>query len=226
MLFQNRQSSIALFGLHIQAQFDKLGLSLDNIAESTGQLIQPWLSKCDLSLSHLRKVDIPDWKYCLLFAEHLLNHPSIPIYTDGSKFGDCVQNPLYSICLLLNCMPFLLPWITEKVSSTQTALFTQSHLVLYWPWNRFTLVHKLFLPIFKTDWPISLKHLLLFSISGYQATLVFAGTSLLTLQLSICSGTVTVVPVPYMDYGPVFKVRLCASCSQLGVSNMKTNFSK
>ncbi|XP_076336225.1 uncharacterized protein LOC143239218 [Tachypleus tridentatus] len=58
ILFHNRRSAIAPFGLHIQAQLDELGLSLDNIAESTGQPIPPWfitVPKCDLSLSHLRK---------------------------------------------------------------------------------------------------------------------------------------------------------------------------
>ncbi|XP_076356740.1 twitchin-like [Tachypleus tridentatus] len=65
------------------AQLDELGASLDDISVFSYQLIPPWLitlPTCDLSLSHLKKADIPDWKYLLLFAEHLLNHSSIPVY--------------------------------------------------------------------------------------------------------------------------------------------------
>ncbi|XP_076365493.1 uncharacterized protein LOC143254340 isoform X1 [Tachypleus tridentatus] len=97
ILFQNRRSAIASFGLRIQVQLDELGLSLDNIADSTGLPIPPWLitvPKCDLSLSHLRKVDTPDWKYHLLFTEHLSNNHSIPIYMDGFKSGTSVGSAM------------------------------------------------------------------------------------------------------------------------------------
>ncbi|XP_076337047.1 uncharacterized protein LOC143239626 [Tachypleus tridentatus] len=221
--FHNRWSATVPFSLCLQVHLDELGLSLDDIAVSTDKLIPPCLitiPKCDFSLSHLKKADTSDWKYRLLFAEHLSNHLSIPIYTDGSKSGDSVgsammqlshtESHLQLLCLLPNCTPFLLLWIILKLCSTQIVLFIPISVALCKPWNLFISVFTLFLLIFETDWPISLYHLLLFSFSGYLATWVFMGTCLLMSQ-SVCSGTVTAMSVPYMDYSPVFKARLHAS---------------
>ncbi|XP_076345765.1 uncharacterized protein LOC143244628 [Tachypleus tridentatus] len=113
-------------GLRIQAQLDELEMSLDNIAVSSGQPIPPWLLTvpiCDLSLSHLRIVDTPDWKYCLLFAEHLLNHPSIPLYTDGSKLGDCVGSAMVCCSSVVACrIPSTTSVFTAKLYAISLAL--------------------------------------------------------------------------------------------------------
>ncbi|XP_076344282.1 uncharacterized protein LOC143244098 isoform X1 [Tachypleus tridentatus] len=104
--FQNKRFAIAPFGFCIKAQLDELGLSLDNFAESTVQPIQPWLItalKCNLSFSHLKKADTPNWKYRLLFTEHLSNNHSIPIYTDGSKSGNSVGSAMVCCGSVVAC---------------------------------------------------------------------------------------------------------------------------
>ncbi|XP_076346441.1 uncharacterized protein LOC143244878 [Tachypleus tridentatus] len=228
VLFQNRRCVIAPFGLRIRAQLDELGLSLDNIADSTGQPIPPWLitaPKCDLSFSHLKKADTSGWKYRLLFNEHLSNTHSFPIDTDGSKSGNSVGSAmvccgsvvarripctasvftaeLYAISLALdhiaaeqysNCTIY-----TDSLSSILAleSLHVGSHSVLADIQNR--LAH----------FSLTATSIQFFWIPGHVG---IRGNELANnAAKSICSGTITPVPIPYMVNGLVFKAWLRAS---------------
>ncbi|XP_076314612.1 uncharacterized protein LOC143226940 [Tachypleus tridentatus] len=230
VLFQNRRSVIAPFGLRIQAQLDELGLSLDNIALFIGQHNQPWLltvPKCDLFffLSHLRKADTPNWKYRLLFAEHLSIPLSIPIYTDGSKSGNSVGSVMVCCGLV----------VARRIHST-ASVFTAELYAIY-----LTLDHieaeqysNCTIHTDSLSYVLALEslhvgsHPVLADIRNRLAHFSLAATSIQFFWIPghvgirgneladmaakyVCFSTITPMPILYLDYGLVFKARLRAS---------------
>ncbi|XP_076312865.1 uncharacterized protein LOC143226159 isoform X1 [Tachypleus tridentatus] len=181
--------------------------------------------KCDLSFSHLKKAGTPDWKYHLLFNEHLSNNHSNPIYTDGSKSGTSVGSAmvccssvvahripstasvftaeLYALSLALDHI------VAEQYSNCTIytdligsllaleSLHVGSHPVLADIQNR--LAH----------FSLTATFIQFFWISGHVG---ICGNELAdTAAKSICSGTITTVHILYIDYGPVLKARLHVS---------------
>ncbi|XP_076329360.1 uncharacterized protein LOC143235273 [Tachypleus tridentatus] len=228
VLFQNRRSVIAPFGLCIRAQLDELGLSLDNIADSTGWPIPPWLitaPKCDLSFSHLKKADTPDWKYRLLFNEYLSNNHSVPIYTDGSKSGNSVGSAMVCYGSVVVCrIPSTASVFTAELYAISLAL---DHIAAE-QYPNCTIYTDLLSSILALESLHVSSHPILADIRNRLAHFSLAATSIQFFWIPghvgirgneladmaakyVCFSTITPMPIPYMDYGVVFKARLRAS---------------
>ncbi|XP_076321103.1 uncharacterized protein LOC143230811 [Tachypleus tridentatus] len=169
--------------------------------------------------------DTPNWKYRLLFAEHLSDHPTIPIYTDCSKSGDSLGYAMICCGLVVaHRIPSAASMFTAELYTISLALDhveakQYSNCMIYTD----SLSSLLALELLDIG-----SHPVLVNIQNRLAHFSLTSTSVQffwilghvgirgdkladTTAKSICSGILTAVYVPYIVYGPVFKARLCAS---------------